>query len=120
MMDKVLLALALVLTLAASTAAGATKAAPPLALRGSVKPPRAPAVSLATPAPNIRRPPLEALLLTPTPSLAQRTASSGGARCRQLCANDLYLCRSVHEDIDCNPNWSRCVTGCPQSSSNGP
>ncbi len=111
-----------VLLLAAGPAVGATvKAA--IALRGPepATAPAAPSPAAAQAAPDAGlKPPFDA----PAPRFSRDAAPridglappAGGAQCRQSCAADRYICRSDHEPDDCDPVWSQCVAGCPESS----
>ena len=45
------------------------------------------------------------------------TASAGAgtrtpAQCRAACAQSHYFCLAAEDEQTCNPQWSRCVSGC--------
>ncbi len=97
---------------AASTAATAAAAG----LRGAERP-----ASGAAPAGQSKRPDTYASAsLEPDLSTSPRTgglsARSGGAACRQACAQELYLCSASREDSECSPAWTKCVVACPDAS----
>lgn len=96
---------------------GSEAAAPAPAAASPPAPDSQPAaMDSSGPPPALAADPAPRFSLDPAPRAHGLSPAPGGAKCRQACAEDRYVCRAAQEPDICDPVWSRCVAGCPDSS----
>lgn len=90
---------------------------PPPKLRGPETPARTPPPLPARPADQSLDPTLAPSVDTTARIGGLQQERTGGAICRQACAQTYYFCLTNEDAQSCAASWTSCLTECPSNSS---